>query len=102
VASSPQIIACTVGDVNNYYPIINSAFAKPPTNDAKWNAANSRARTRQLDRTSLNQFRTKKPFLVQTYRRNMGDRFDLMKNFSAPITVKGRQWGVLRVMVRVG
>ena len=102
VASSPQIIACTVGDVNNYYPIINSTFAKPPTNDAKWNAANSRARTRQLDRTSLNQFRTKKPFLVQTYRRNMGDRFDLMKNFSAPIMVKGRQWGVLRVMVRAG
>lgn len=80
----------------------HGAFAKPPTNDAKWNAANSRARTRQLDRTSLNQFRTKKPLLVRTYCRDLGDRFDLMKNFSAPITVKGRQWGVLRVMVRVG
>ncbi len=102
VDSSPDIIACTPGDMNNYYPIINREFAKPPTADPVWNAANSRARTRQLDRTSLNQMKTKKPFLVQTYRRNMGGgRFDLMKNYSAPIMVQGRQWGVLRIMVKV-
>jgi methyl-accepting chemotaxis protein len=102
VDSSPDIIACTPGDMNNYYPIINREFAKPPTDDPVWNAANSRARTRQLDRTSLNQMKTKKPFLVQTYRRNMGGgRFDLMKNYSAPIVVQGRQWGVLRIMVKV-
>jgi methyl-accepting chemotaxis protein len=103
VASSPQIVACTPGDMNNYYPIINSTFAKPPTNDPVWNAANSRARTKQLDRTSLNQMKSTKPFLLQTYRRNMGGgRFDLMKNVSAPIIVRGRQWGILRIMVRVG
>nr|WP_233179142.1 methyl-accepting chemotaxis protein [Aquitalea palustris] len=102
VDTSPDIIACTPGDMNNYYPIINREFAKPPTDDPVWNAANSRARTRQLDRTSLNQMKTKKPFLVQTYRRNMGGgRFDLMKNYSAPIMVQGRQWGVLRIMVKV-
>ena len=101
VASSPEIVGCTAGDMNNYYPTINSAFAKPPTADPVWNAANSRAKTRQLDRTSLNMMTSDKPFLVQTYRRNMGDRYDLMKNVSAPITVKGRRWGGLRIMVRV-
>jgi len=102
VASSPAIIACTPGDMNNYYPITNREFAKPPTSDPLWNAANSRARTRQLDRTSLNQMKTDKPFLVQTYRRNMGGgRFDLMKNYSAPLFVQGRRWGILRIMVKV-
>jgi methyl-accepting chemotaxis protein len=102
VASSGAIIACTAGDMNNYYPIIHKEFAKPPTDDPAWNAANSRARTRQLDRTSLNQMKSDKPFLVQTYRRNMGGgRFDLMKNYSAPVRVEGRQWGVVRIMVKV-
>jgi len=102
VSASPDILACTPGDMNNYYPIINAAFAKPPTNDPVWNAANSRARTKQLDRTSLNQMKSKKSFLLQTYRRNMGGgRFDLMKNISSPIIIKGRQWGILRIMVRV-
>ncbi len=101
VASSPKIVACTPGDMNNYYPIINAAFAKPPTSDKAFNAANSRARTRQLDRTSLNQMKSKKPFLVQTYRRNMGTHFDLMKNYSAPVIVRGRQWGIVRIMARI-
>jgi len=102
VASSPEILACTPGDMNNYYSIINDSFAKPPTQDPVWNAANSRARTKQLDRTSLNQMKSKKSFLLQTYRRNMGGgRFDLMKNISSPIIIKGRQWGILRIMVRV-
>ncbi|WP_036666294.1 methyl-accepting chemotaxis protein [Paludibacterium yongneupense] len=102
VASAPPIVACTMGDMNNYYPIINRDFAHPPGKDPVWNASHSRARTRQLDRTSLNQVKTNKPFLVQTYRRNMGGgRFDLMKNYSAPIFVRGRQWGILRIMVKV-
>ena len=48
----------------------------------------------------MNQARSTKPFLVQTYRRDMGERFDLMKDVSAPVTVKGRRWGNLRVMAR--
>lgn len=101
VGASDKIVACTAGDMNNYYPAINAAFAKPPTQDPAFNAANSRARTRQLDRTSLNMMASNKPFLVQTYRRNMGTRFDMMKNVSAPIMVQGRRWGGLRIMVRV-
>ena len=101
VGSSSSILASTAGDMNNYYPSINAAFAKPPTDDPAFNAANSRARTKQLDRTSLNMMKSDKPFLVQTYRRNMGTRFDMMKNVSSPIYVNGRRWGALRIMVKV-
>ena len=39
-----------------------------------------------------------KPFLLQTYRRDMGGgRFVLLKEAAAPITVNGRQWGGLRL-----
>ena len=101
VHSLPNIVACTAGDMNNYYPCINSAFAKPPTDDPAFNAANSRARTKQMDRTSVNMMASDKPFLVQTYRRNMGARYDMMKNISAPIWIGERRWGGLRIMVVV-
>jgi methyl-accepting chemotaxis protein len=42
-----------------------------------------------------------KPFLLQTYRRNMGGgKFVLMKDLSAPIMVNGRHWGAFRVGYR--
>ena len=42
-----------------------------------------------------------KPFLMQTYRRNMGGgRFVLLKDLSAPILVHGRHWGAFRMGFR--
>ena len=42
-----------------------------------------------------------KPFLLQTYRRDMGaGKFVLMKDLSAPIFVNGRHWGAFRVGFR--
>ncbi|MFI4866891.1 MAG: hypothetical protein ACHQDB_07265 [Steroidobacterales bacterium] len=39
-----------------------------------------------------------KPFLLQTYRRNMGGgKFVLMKDLSSPIFVDGRLWGAFRM-----
>ncbi|MEM6492467.1 MAG: methyl-accepting chemotaxis protein, partial [Pseudomonadota bacterium] len=40
------------------------------------------------------------PFLLQTYRRDMGGAFVVMKDVSAPIVVDGRRWGALRVSYR--
>jgi methyl-accepting chemotaxis protein len=41
------------------------------------------------------------PFLLQTYRRDLGGgKFTLMKDVSAPIMVQGRRWGGLRVCYR--
>jgi methyl-accepting chemotaxis protein len=50
------------------------------------------------DRTGLAAARSTRPFLLQTYRRDMGGgQFALMKDLSAPITVQGRHWGGLRI-----
>jgi methyl-accepting chemotaxis protein len=42
-----------------------------------------------------------KPFLLQTYRRDMGGgKFVLMKDVSSPIIVGGRRWGAFRMGFR--
>ena len=46
--------------------------------------------------------RNTKPFLLQTYRRDMGGgQFALMKDASAPIYVRGRHWGGFRIGYKV-
>ena len=100
VLEIPRVIACVAGDQGGYYPVHNKRFSQAPTGDPAWNAANSRNRIILKDRTAVNQTRSTKPFLVQTYRRDMGGRFDLMKDVSAPITVRGRRWGNLRIMAQ--
>ena len=42
-----------------------------------------------------------KPFLLQTYRRDMGGgNFVLMKDLSSPIFIRGRHWGAFRMGFR--
>jgi methyl-accepting chemotaxis protein len=46
--------------------------------------------------------RSREPFLLQTYRRDIGNnQFAIMKNLSAPISVKGRHWGAVRIIYRI-
>jgi methyl-accepting chemotaxis protein len=41
------------------------------------------------------------PFLLQTYRRDMGGgNFVLMKDLSSPTRVRGRHWGAFRMGFR--
>ena len=54
------------------------------------------------DRTGLAAGRNTKPFLLQTYRRDMGGgNFSLMKDLSAPIIINGRHWGGLRIGFKI-
>ena len=63
-----------------------------------WNTANCRNRRIFNDRTGLASARNRKPFLLQTYRRDMGGgHFVLLKEVAAPIVVGGRHWGGLRL-----
>ena len=42
-----------------------------------------------------------KPFLLQTYRRDMGGgQFVLMKDLSSPIMIRGKHWGAFRMGFR--
>ena len=79
-----------------------AAFSQPQGRDPAWNTANCRNRRIFNDRTGLAAGQQAKPFLVQTYRRDMGGgTFALMKDISAPIRVKGRHWGGFRIGVKV-
>jgi methyl-accepting chemotaxis protein len=98
---SDRVVFCAAVDRNGYLPTHNLKFARPQGKDPVWNAANSRNRRVFADRTGLGAARSRKRFLLQTYRRDMGGgNFALMKDLSAPILVKGRHWGALRLAYR--
>ncbi|QRR07933.1 methyl-accepting chemotaxis protein [Burkholderia sp. MS455] len=93
-----RIVYCASFDKQCYLPTHNRKFSLPQRADPAWNAANCRNRRIYTDRTARTSVSHTKPFLLQTYRRDMGNgNFALMKDVSAPIVVGGRQWGVLRI-----
>ena len=98
----PQVVFCIAADRNGYISTHNRAYCHPQRpGDVTWNTANSRWRRIFNDRTGLASARNTRPFLLQTYRRDMGGgTFVLLKEASAPITVAGRHWGGLRLAYR--
>ena len=98
----PRIVFCAALDRNGYLPTHNLVYSKLQGDDPGWNAANCRNLRIFSDRTGLGAGRNTRPFLLQTYRRDMGGgNFALMKDLSAPIAVKGRHWGGLRIGYKV-
>lgn len=100
---SPLLVFCAAVDRNGYLPTHNQKFSKSQGRNPEWNAAHCRNRRIFDDPTGLKAGRNRKPFLLQTYRRDMGGgQHVLMKDLSAPITVKGRHWGGLRLAYKFG
>jgi len=98
----PQVVFCIAADRNGYISTHNRAYCQPQRpGDVAWNTAHSRWRRIFNDRTGLASARNTRPFLLQTYRRDMGGgNFVLLKEASAPIDVAGRHWGGLRLAYR--
>ena len=89
-------------DRNGFLPTHNQKYCHPQGRDPVWNNANCRNRRIFSDRTGLAAARNQKPFLLQTYRRDMGGgQFLVMEDLSAPIMVKGRHWGAFRFGLNV-
>ncbi|WP_417208655.1 methyl-accepting chemotaxis protein [Antarctobacter sp.] len=96
-----RIVFCAAVDTNGYLPTHNRKFSQPQRADPVWNAAHCRNRRIFNDRVGLKAGRNTKPFLLQVYRRDMGGgEFVMMKDLSAPITLRGRHWGGLRLAYR--
>jgi methyl-accepting chemotaxis protein len=96
---SDKIVFCIAADRNGYIATHNRKYCQPQRpGDTVWNTANSRYRRIFNDRTGLASARNTRPFLLQTYRRDMGGgRFVVLKEAAAPIVVNGRHWGGLRL-----
>jgi methyl-accepting chemotaxis protein len=96
---SNKVVYCIAVDRNGYVATHNRKYCHPQrAGDVVWNTANSRWRRIFADRTGLASARNQRPFLLQTYRRDMGGgKFVVMKEVAAPIVVGGRHWGGLRL-----
>jgi len=98
LAFSPKVVFCIAVDRNGYVATHNKKYCQPQRGDLTWDTANSRYRRIFNDRTGLASARNQRPFLLQTYRRDMGGgKFVVMKEAAAPITVGERHWGGLRL-----
>ena len=98
LALSDRVVFCAAVDRNGYLPTHNAKFSMPQGNDPVWNAANCRNRRIFADRVGLKAGRNTAPFLLQVYRRDMGGGdYRIMIDVSAPIMVRGRAWGGLRL-----
>jgi len=98
-----SVVFCAAVDENGFLPTHNAKFSLPQNPaDPGWNAANCRNRRLFNDRVGLAAGRSTRPFLMQAYRRDMGNgQHILMKDLSAPIYVGGRHWGGLRLAYRI-
>ncbi|WP_375690590.1 methyl-accepting chemotaxis protein [Pseudooceanicola sp. LIPI14-2-Ac024] len=97
----PRVVFCAAVDRKGYLPTHNRKFSQRPGKDPVWNASHCRNRRIFDDRVGMKAGTNTEPFLLQVYRRDMGGgEFALMKDLSAPIIVKGRHWGGLRLAYR--
>ncbi len=93
-----RLIFCAAVDRNGYLPTHNRQYSQPQGSDPEWNAANCRNRRKFDDPVGLRAAANQAPFVVQSYRRDMGHgRQTLVLDVSTPITVKGRHWGAFRL-----
>ncbi|WP_298253748.1 methyl-accepting chemotaxis protein [Bradyrhizobium sp.] len=101
--SDPRIVFCVAWAKGGYLPTHNPNYRLPQGKDPVWNNANCRNRRLFNDRAVKKVAASTKPFLLQTYRRDMGGgNFVLMKDASSPIFVRGRHWGAFRLGFRQG
>jgi methyl-accepting chemotaxis protein len=99
--SDPRVVFCVAWARSGYLPTHNPNYSLPQGPDPVWNNANCRNRRIFDDRNVRKIAANTKPFLLQTYRRDMGGgQFVLMKDLSSPIVIRGRHWGAFRMGFR--
>ena len=97
LAAMPQLAYCGAVDNNGYFPTHNRKFSQPLTGDYDVDIVNNRTKRIFDDRTGARCGANKKPFLLQTYKRDTGE---VMHDLSAPIFVDGAHWGGFRIGYR--
>lgn len=103
LASSELIDACVAVNVDGYLPRHIDKYHHPQRrDDSVWNQANCRSRRLYDDKVGLRAARSTAPFLLQYYRRDMGNgAYMVLKSLSSPLIVNGRHWGGLRLGYRL-
>jgi methyl-accepting chemotaxis protein len=99
LASDRRMVFCAAIDRNGYLPVHNLKYSHPQrADDPIWNVANCRNRRIFDDRAGLAAARSARPYLIQSYPRDMGNGvIIMMKEIDAPIRVLGKHWGGFRM-----
>jgi methyl-accepting chemotaxis protein len=84
-------------------PVHHRAYSQPQrSGDVTWNTAHSRNRRIFDDRAGLAAARNTRPYLIQSYPRDMGTGTAIMlREIDVPIRVFGRHWGAFRTSYRL-
>ena len=102
LASDKRMVFCAAVDRNGYLPVHNKIYSQPQRpGELIWNTAHCRNRRIFDDRAGLSAGRVVRPYLIQNYPRQMGDRIDMMWEIGAPIRVFGKQWGGFRTAYKL-
>jgi methyl-accepting chemotaxis protein len=102
LALDPAVVFSAAVDCNGYLPVHNRKYSLAQGDDPVWNNANSRNRRIFDDMTGLLAGRNTQKILCQTYPRDLGGgRVELIKDISAPIFVRGKHWGGLRMGAKI-
>ncbi|MGC9158881.1 MAG: methyl-accepting chemotaxis protein [Terracidiphilus sp.] len=101
-ASDSRISGACAIDRRGYLGTHLKAFAHPQGPDPVWNASHCRQRRLISDATGKVAFSTDKDYLLQTYLRDLGpNNMPMLKDLNVPIWVRGRRWGVFRVVYSI-
>ena len=95
--SAAEIAYAIACDRRGYVPTHNSRYCQALTGDEKLDTAGNRTKRIFDDPVGSRCGDHRLPFLLQTYRRDTGE---IMHDMSAPVMVKGRHWGGVRVGYR--
>jgi methyl-accepting chemotaxis protein len=103
LAKDPRMVFCVMIDRNGYLPVHNKVYSHPQrAGDVAWNTANGRNRRIFNDPAGLAAGRNERPYLIQSYARDMGNgNTVMMREIDVPIRVRGRHWGGFRTAYKL-
>src|SRR6202166_1925525 len=103
LARDSRMVFCVMIDRNGYLPVHHKIYSHPQrAGDVAWNTAHSRNRRIFNDQAGLAAGRNQRPYLIQSYARDMGNgKTVMMREIDVPIRVKGRHWGGFRTAYRL-
>jgi len=103
LAKDQRMAFCVAIDRNGYLPVHNKIYSHPQRpGDVAFNTANSRNRRIFNDAAGLAAGRNQRPYLIQSYARDMGNgNTVMMREIDVPIRVRGRHWGGFRTAYKL-
>jgi methyl-accepting chemotaxis protein len=103
LAKDARMAFCVMIDRNGYLPVHNKIYSHPQRRgDVAFNTANSRNRRIFNDPAGLAAGRNQRPYLIQSYARDMGGgKTVMMREIDVPIRVRGRHWGGFRTAYKL-